>query len=254
MEVHHHAHAPKNWKSLISEFLMLFFAVFCGFLAEYQLEHVVESTREKQLMTSMLSDLKKNEQLLVEQQASLITRKRHCDSLLYFLRPEKMKDSGAYMYYYGRRVGVYSYQYRLATRSLDQLKNGGMFRLIRKSNVADSLSAYDNLKTQYEQQIVWNIEDVKNVQEVNKRLFDSRVWINSTTYTSYSRFNMRIPDGNPQLVNTNPTAIQEYINNVYYLEKNTEVMLTFVENMLNSTARMSELIVREYGNDVSEGE
>ena len=39
MEVHHHAHheGKKNWKSYFWEFLMLFLAVFCGFLAEYQL-------------------------------------------------------------------------------------------------------------------------------------------------------------------------------------------------------------------------
>ena len=63
---------------------------------------------------------------------------------------------------------------------------------------------------------------------------------------------MSIPDGNPQLVSTNATAIQEYMNNDYYLEINTEVMLTFVENMLNSSARMRELNVKEYGSDVSE--
>jgi hypothetical protein len=39
MEVHHHAHNPaephhkKNWKAYFWEFLMLFLAVFCGFLA-----------------------------------------------------------------------------------------------------------------------------------------------------------------------------------------------------------------------------
>ena len=34
MEVHHHAHheGKKNWKSYFWEFLMLFLAVFCGFL------------------------------------------------------------------------------------------------------------------------------------------------------------------------------------------------------------------------------
>ena len=50
MEVHHHTHAThgkKNWKSYFWEFLMLFLAVFCGFLAEYQLEHVIEHQREK---------------------------------------------------------------------------------------------------------------------------------------------------------------------------------------------------------------
>ncbi len=46
MEVHHHthpAHGKKTWKAYFWEFLMLFLAVFCGFLAEYQLEHVIFS-------------------------------------------------------------------------------------------------------------------------------------------------------------------------------------------------------------------
>lgn len=45
MEVHHHTHhehGKRNWKSYFWEFLMLFLAVFCGFLAEYQLEHTIE--------------------------------------------------------------------------------------------------------------------------------------------------------------------------------------------------------------------
>src|SRR6187402_2087010 len=59
MEVHHHAHheGKKNWKSYIWEFLMLFLAVFCGFLAEYQLEHVIEQNREKQFIKLMIADL-----------------------------------------------------------------------------------------------------------------------------------------------------------------------------------------------------
>src|SRR5687767_7455701 len=44
MEVHHHAphRGRKSLKSYFWEFIMLFLAVFCGFLAEYQLEHVIE--------------------------------------------------------------------------------------------------------------------------------------------------------------------------------------------------------------------
>ena len=57
MEVHHHSHlasgethtssppagrAGKKWTHYFWEFLMLFLAVFCGFLAEYQLEHTIE--------------------------------------------------------------------------------------------------------------------------------------------------------------------------------------------------------------------
>lgn len=60
MEVHHHAHShgKKNWKSYIWEFLMLFLAVFCGFLAEYQLEHKIEKDRAAELAKSFYEELK----------------------------------------------------------------------------------------------------------------------------------------------------------------------------------------------------
>jgi len=44
MEVHAHTHtARKKWTHYFWEFLMLFLAVFCGFLAENQREHMIES-------------------------------------------------------------------------------------------------------------------------------------------------------------------------------------------------------------------
>ena len=59
MEVHAHTHTErKKWTHYFWEFLMLFLAVFCGFLAEYQLEHKIEKNREKQFMVSMIEDLK----------------------------------------------------------------------------------------------------------------------------------------------------------------------------------------------------
>jgi hypothetical protein len=43
MEVHTHTHtARKKWTHYFWEFLMLFLAVFAGFLAENQREHIVE--------------------------------------------------------------------------------------------------------------------------------------------------------------------------------------------------------------------
>src|SRR5215510_6758881 len=59
MEVHHHSHShKKNWRSYIWEFMMLFLAVFCGFLAENQREHYVEHQRERQYIRSLISDVK----------------------------------------------------------------------------------------------------------------------------------------------------------------------------------------------------
>src|SRR5690242_16162052 len=63
MEVHHHAHSGssghrRKWTHYFWEFLMLFLAVFCGFLAENLREHKVEKERGKQYVISLYQDLK----------------------------------------------------------------------------------------------------------------------------------------------------------------------------------------------------
>lgn len=58
MEVHHHSHHPKNWKEYLSEFFMLFLAVFAGFLAESYLDYRTERHKERDYLVSLVSDLK----------------------------------------------------------------------------------------------------------------------------------------------------------------------------------------------------
>src|SRR5688500_745589 len=58
MEVHHHSHSSrKKWTHYFWEFIMLFLAVFCGFLAENQREHYIEQKREKKYIQNLLHDL-----------------------------------------------------------------------------------------------------------------------------------------------------------------------------------------------------
>src|SRR6266540_1738543 len=61
MEVHKHPHHvthKKKWGEYLLEFLMLFLAVFLGFIAENQREHIVEHQREKKFARRLLSDLR----------------------------------------------------------------------------------------------------------------------------------------------------------------------------------------------------
>src|SRR4029079_7010683 len=63
MEVHSHSHHlthKKKWTEYFLEFLMLFLAVFLGFLAENFREHQVEKERAKQYIFSFCEDLKKD--------------------------------------------------------------------------------------------------------------------------------------------------------------------------------------------------
>jgi hypothetical protein len=58
MEVHAHTHTPrKKWTHYFWEFLMMFLAVFCGFLAENQREHYIENQRAKKFAASIIEDL-----------------------------------------------------------------------------------------------------------------------------------------------------------------------------------------------------
>src|SRR5688500_1842381 len=86
MEIHHHAHTSrKKWTHYFWEFLMLFIAVFAGFLAEYQLEHKIERDRTKQFLQSMLIDVRttvKNLDSVISQDRRMIA---HYDSLVNWL-------------------------------------------------------------------------------------------------------------------------------------------------------------------------
>src|SRR5215204_7001171 len=70
MEVHHHTHTAdsdpstssghrgrKKWTHYFWEFLMLFLAVFAGFLAENQREHYVEDQRAKALAKNLYKEI-----------------------------------------------------------------------------------------------------------------------------------------------------------------------------------------------------
>ena len=144
MEVHSHTHTErKKWTHYFWEFLMLFLAVFCGFLAEYQLEHKIEKDREKQFMQTMAEDLKSDSAQLNRLIKSRKSRIRELDTLFHVIaNDEYLKD--------GRKVyALYEFPYwdilRFfpSDRTMQQLKNGGNLRLIRKRNVSNALIKYD---------------------------------------------------------------------------------------------------------------
>src|SRR5215831_6657695 len=61
MDVHQHTHTErKKFTHYLWEFLMLFLAVFCGFLAENFRERLVNKEKEKHYAESLYDDLKKD--------------------------------------------------------------------------------------------------------------------------------------------------------------------------------------------------
>ena len=143
MEVHSHTHTSrKKWTHYFWEFLMLFLAVFCGFLAEYQLEHKIEKDREKQFVNSLVKDLEADVSALKinyqNQQEGIILM----DSLFLLLDdPRLAKLHGDDLYYFAR-LGPRFVPFANNSKTFDQLRNSGGFRLISKPDVADMIMTY----------------------------------------------------------------------------------------------------------------
>lgn len=147
MEVHHHthpSHGMKTWKEYFWDFLMLFLAVFCGFLAEYQLEHQIEKDRELQFIISMTTDLQddiKNLNAVIKQEHQGI---KHLDTLIDLLNNPKLAKQLGDQLYYVARIGPRSIPFANNSRTFDQLKNSGGFRLIRKTEASNNIMGYYN--------------------------------------------------------------------------------------------------------------
>ena len=61
MEVHHHPHVEKkNFREYFLEFIMIFLAVTLGFFAESFREHLVDRAKEKEIISALYSDVKKD--------------------------------------------------------------------------------------------------------------------------------------------------------------------------------------------------
>lgn len=152
MEVHSHTHTPsppagrtgKRWTHYFWEFLMLFLAVFCGFLAENIREHQVEHTREKEYMKSLLSDLGED---TVEINKSIVMTKeaiQYEDSAILYIYqhppdkylPEDFTEMNTKAL---RRLKVV-----FNNITAQQLKNAGNLRLLRSQETIKKISIYWN--------------------------------------------------------------------------------------------------------------
>jgi len=144
MEVHAHSHtARKKWTHYFWEFLMLFLAVFCGFLAEYQLEHKIEKDREKQFMETMAEDLKTDSAQLNRLIRRRKSRIRELDTLFHLIATDEYLKEGRKVYELYELPYWDILRFFPSDRTMQQLKNGGNLRLIRKKNVSNALIKYD---------------------------------------------------------------------------------------------------------------
>src|SRR5215831_4054737 len=144
MEVQKHPHDvthKKKWTEYVLEFLMLFLAVFLGFIAENRREHLIELTKEREYMASLAQDIKNDTASISETVKMGIPISKRLDSLLNILNEDNPEQNSKILYSLvsstGRIVSA-TFEDRTST----QLKNSGNLRLVRNEGVSDSIRKY----------------------------------------------------------------------------------------------------------------
>ena len=241
MEVHAHTHtARKKWTHYFWEFLMLFLAVFCGFLAEYQLEHKIEKDREKQYMTSMVQDLGSDTLMLKSNVTLRQSRLTMIDSLIRMLNFTDRNKYGNDIYYFARSISPPANIFP-NDGTIQQLKSSGNLRLIRNNNITNSIMAYDQKMRNALFEMGDEIEIRAEYRQLARKLFNTNVFHEMIATDTVSR-----PTNDPQLYTNDPVLINEFIGQVQYVKRVHQAQLIRSEQLLVQARQLITGIKKEY--------
>jgi len=151
MEVHHHPdlhHKKKNFKEYFLEFLMIFLAVTMGFFAENFREHLSEKDKAYNLTISLENDLKKDTSQLNFLIAFNRSKLYALDSLfdMTFLPFDQINQQ---IFYRDIQRAVHAKMFSPNNASAEEIKRAGYFHYYHTDSLADFISQYDFLKTDF---------------------------------------------------------------------------------------------------------
>ena len=215
MEVHHHAHTPdshrerKKWTHHFWEFLMLFLAVFCGFLAENLREHRVEKQRGRQYILSFYQDLKTDTGRFTiiiksyEERAAAFKNIPECfNKLISGNQPDTCLLD---LFFHSKNFEDLIY----TDGTLQQLKNAGGFRLLPKNDV-DSILSYDNLLRSYIKRETSGFQDQQNrIRDIIYSLTNYKTLSNGSSYSTPALYKKDM-----EMINKYFTMLSDYADGV----------------------------------------
>jgi len=189
MEVHHHSHtARKKWTHYFWEFLMLFLAVFCGFLAENQREHMIEHRREKRYMVSLVEDLKNDSAFLSLSINKLIPyHLRWLDSTLHLFKSSDLKGKDRLIYQAFMLGTAWGYNFHPTERTLSQLHTEG-FHLIRNKNATNIIGQLESQYKFFNSQTREFSESMQNDLDLSAWVFADREVTSQIGNTAFQNF------------------------------------------------------------------
>ncbi|HKC36568.1 MAG TPA: hypothetical protein VKB95_10920 [Chitinophagaceae bacterium] len=239
MEVHAHSHTEKKkFTHYLWEFLMLFLAVFCGFLAENQREHMVEKKREKKFATRVLSDLKEDSAFLDKRIADLQDRQNHYANFLSIMTRSPKPTSFDVLRSFGQLLKGYKPEF--ITTTYNQMKTSGSLRYINNDDLITALQRYYEITVPKASGYADGIEKVfeNNVTPYMIRHFRFQKLNNNATDT--------LTESEAEIFNRTPESDQEFVNIMGVYQGACDGLLVQQKTALEACKELIGMIKKEY--------
>jgi hypothetical protein len=240
MDVHYEARNvthKKSWSEYLLEFLMLFFAVFLGSVAENIRDDNVEHRRAKEYARLLLDDLAADTTELNRGNNVLKNIITASDSLATLLKETNDATSGGKLYYYEYWSG-WKWDIISQDATVQQLENSGTLRSIGEPHLIDKILDYEeSIKVIYMLQNKYEPGKIENWSLVQK-VFDQAVFDSLETIEGAGRDPAHI-------LNVNSPALDAFKNKNYPLHSYDKEKLFELKNWAHNTARNYRLLTIE---------
>jgi len=250
MEVHAHTHTErKKFTHYFWEFLMLFLAVFCGFLAEYQLEHIIEKQKARQYISSFLQDLEIDNSQFDQLIPAFIEKDQLLDTLLQKIRGVNPSTGANGIYKYYRQPFTYP-DFIYTDRTIQQLKNSGGMRLIADKGTSDSITGYDASIRLLNIGITEGVKDLRVPMMLSSfKLFDlsccPKLGTAMAASNSFVPAEFNFPDKGILLTYEKKVLI-EYFNAVQEMKRQFAIYLETLVAVKKHNTRVRDFLKRKY--------
>ncbi|MEP6927128.1 MAG: hypothetical protein ABI834_05800 [Ginsengibacter sp.] len=245
MEVHHHPdlhHKKIHFKEYFLEFLMIFLAVFMGFIAENIRERISDKEKEKEYIHSFIQNLQDDTSrlntIIAENKKKIIG----LDSLVSLsFKNIDLPENRRSLY---RLTGQFATYYSLFTGSdatMQQLKNSGGLRLIRKNHVADSIAKYDIEMDEVKEGEKYYNKAMDDCFQSIIQVLDFSVYYDTTYFKNGSYTNKM-----PPLLIYEKQKIKFFFNEVINEKFTTRNYIYHLKARLSFALRMIAFLKKEY--------
>ena len=135
-----HVTHKKRWGEYLSEFLMLFLAVFCGFMSENQRESMAEHHREKQFAHQLLADIRTDSATYSNFSIRLNVMSVKYRSFIKLMSSVKTQTDSIIIT--NALPLFWNYSVNATTATYSQMKASGSLRSVRNQNLIDTMQKY----------------------------------------------------------------------------------------------------------------